>query len=183
MAYNNTYGNNWNSNNRGNSSNFGNRSRQDEKLEVLSPEEIKTFYKDGTKTPLPELFDSVAEKVSKTFIGKDGDKTLGVSSTQIRRIFDEVKRYEQILSQPDAKWEEQLPYIKMIKSKVAYTVARKAKKDGKPTKEFPLYSNLEKFLTSSINLIKDEKDYHVFVALFEAVYGFYSVIAPKDKNN
>ncbi len=155
---------------------FGNRATMEDKSETKQPVEIKTFYNEGTKIPLPELFDSTAQKVADSFVGKNKKGTpIGVSSTQLRRIFDEVKRYEQVLAQPDAKWEEQLPYVKMIKSKVAYSVARAAK--NKP-EEKGVYSNLEKFISSSINLIRDEKDYHIFVSLFEAAYGFYYEKAP-----
>lgn len=159
-----------------NSGGYGNKSSFEDKSETKKPIEIKTFYKEGTKIPLPDLFDKTATDVADSLVGKNKKGfEIGVSSSQIRRIFDEVKRYEQVLSQPDVKWEEQLPYIKMIKSKVAYSVARAAK--NKP-EERGVYSNLEKFISSSINLIKDEKDYHVFVALFEAAYGFYYEKAP-----
>ena len=74
------------------------------------------------------MFDSVALNVAKSFKGKNKiGKDIGVTSTQLRRIFDEVKRFEQILSLQENQWEKQLPYIKMIKSKVAYSVARAAK--------------------------------------------------------
>lgn len=156
----------------------GNNSFRDEsKAETKPAVEIKEFYTQGTQTPKPDLFDATAEKVAESLVGKDRrGNSIGVSSSQLRRIFDEVKRFEQILSMPDAKWEEQLPYIKMIKSKVAYSVARAAKNKAD---EKGVYSNLEKFISSSINLIKTEKDYHVFVSLFEAAYGFYYEKAPK----
>lgn len=161
-----------------NSGGYGNKSSFEDKSVTKSPIEIKTFYKEGTKIPLPNLFDEIASNVADSFVGKNKKGfEIGVTSTQLRRIFDEVKRYEQILSQPDAKWEEQLPYIRMIKSKVAYSVARAAK--SKPD-EKGVYSNLEKFISSSIKQIEEEKDYHVFVSLFEATYGFYYEKAPKD---
>lgn len=156
---------------------YSGRPQQPDLSEVKPAVEIKAFYKTGTETPMEDLFDVQAEKIAKTFIGKNKKGfAIGVSSSQIRRIFDEVKRFERVLSLTDSKWEEQLPYIKMIKSKVAYSVARAAK--SKP-EEKGVYQNLEKFISSSINLIKTEKDYHVFVALFEAVYGFYYELAPK----
>ena len=144
---------NWD--NRNSSGYYGNKSSFEDKSETKKPIEIKTFYKEGTKIPLPDLFDKNAADVADSFVGKNKKGfEIGVSSTQLRRIFDEVKRYEQILSQPDAKWDEQLPYIKMIKSKVAYSVARAAK--NKP-EEKGVYSNLEKFISSSINLIRMKK--------------------------
>lgn len=150
--------------------------KPESKAETKPAVEIKGFYKHD-KIPFIDLFDSKALEVAQSLVGKNNKGNLiGVSSTQLRRIYDEVKRYEQILSQPNAKWEEQLPYIKMIKSKLAYSVARQVK--NKP-EEKGVYTNLEKFLSSSINLIKDKEDFQVFLSLFEAVYGFYYELAPK----
>ena len=159
---------------------YGNRAAFEDKSELKKAVEITTFYKAGTRLPLPDLFDAKALEVAESFIGKNKRGfDIGVSSTQLRRLFDEVKRYEQVLSASDTSWEAQLPYIKMIKSKVAYTVARAAKQ--KP-EEKGVYKNLETFISSSINLIQTENDYHVFVSLFEAVYGFYYEKAPKGSN-
>lgn len=138
---------------------------------------VKTFYTSDGKTIEPNLFDSTAKKIAESFTGKDKGKTIGVTSTQLRRIFDEVKRFEQILSADTQQWEKQLPYIKMIKSKVAYTVARAAKTKPAARK---VYKNLDTFISSSIDLIKQENDYMAFLSLFEAVYGFYYEKAPKD---
>ena len=168
-----------NNNYSGGRGNF-NRQQQQDRLQIKPAVEIKSFYKPGTDVPEQDLFDKKAQEIAESFVGKDGwGNDIGVSSTQLRRVFEEVKRYERLLSGTDAKWEEQLPYIKMIKSKVAYTVARAAK--TKP-KERGVYKNLETFISSGINLIKTEKDYHVFVSLFEAVYGFYYDKAPKGAN-
>ena len=140
---------------------------------------IKTFYNSGTETVQKDLFDGTAKKVAESFVGKSKGKDIGISSTQLRRIYDEVKRFEQVLAVSGSKWEEQLPYIRMVKSKVAYTVARAAKQKQD---EKGVYKNLETFISSCINLIQKEKDYHVFMLLFEAVYGFYYEMAPKGAN-
>ena len=138
---------------------------------------IKTYYKDDGKTVLPELFDSTAAKVAESFVGKNkGGKTIGVTSTQLRRIFDEVKRFEQILSTSPEQWDAQYPYIRMIKSKVAYQVARAAKDKYE---EAGIYKNLEKFINSCIDLVHNKEDFMIFAALFEATYGFYYDKAPK----
>ena len=139
---------------------------------------ISSFYQQDGKTIQPDLFDTKANEVASSFVGKNkrGD-TIGVTSTQLRRIFDEVKRFEQILSASPEQWNAQYPYIRMIKSKVAYQVAR-ASKDK--SEEAGIYKNLEKFLSSCIDLVHTKEDYTVFVSLFEAVYGFYYEKAPKN---
>ena len=152
-------------------------------------EKIKSFYEEGTKNIRSDLFNEYAERVAKslasvkTITGKDGkSKEIrnGISSTQIRKLFDEVKRYERLIGSENEKtWQEQYPYIKMIKSKTHYTVAR-SKKNDKYNAEY--YDNLQDFISEGIDLIKSENDYHIFVSLFEAVYGFYYENRPDTKN-
>ena len=67
----------------------------------------------------------------------------------------------------------------MIKSKVHYATAR-AKKDKKNDAIY--YDNLCDFISEGIELIKSPQDYHVFVSLFEAVYGFYYEKRPDLRN-
>ena len=148
---------------------FGNSPQKDLSL-TPDPVRIDSFY-DSTGTIKVDLFDATAKKVAESFIGQDKKgHDIGVSSTQLRKIFDEVKRFEQILMGNAGKWNEQLPYIKMIKSKVAYNLTRAGDKD-KALKG--VYKNLELFISSGIDRIANEKDYHVFVSVFEASYGFY----------
>lgn len=171
MAFNQNYGNN------GNWSG-GQKNQVEDKSETPEPVRIKSFYKEDGKTLQEDLFDSTARNVAKSLVGKNRQgREIGVTSTQLRRIFDEVKRFEKTLQFSDANWESQLPYIKMIKSKVAYSVARAAKQKSE---EKGVYKNLEAFISSGIDLIKSQKDYEAFVNLFEAAYGFYYELAPRN---
>ncbi|OJF75916.1 MAG: type III-A CRISPR-associated protein Csm2 [Treponema sp. CETP13] len=146
---------------------------------------IGSFYSDMTKkTVKPELFDTTAKHIASTLaaskVNPRNNRVIknGVSSTQLRRLFDEIKSYERILkSEGSQSWDKYYPYVLMIKSKTAYSVERSIRKN-KWDKEY--YKALQNFINDGIDLIKDETDYHVFVALFEAVYGFYYENAPKD---
>lgn len=172
----NYFGNSRNQSNNNRSGNFGGGQRAEDKSVTPDAVKIQTFYNADGKTVKPDLFDGVAKKVAESFKGKDrSGKDIGVTSTQLRRIFDEVKRFEQILTLQENQWEKQLPYIKMIKSKVAYAVARASKQKSA---EKGVYNNLEAFISSGIDLIKTQEDYHIFVNLFEAAYGFYYELAP-----
>ncbi len=160
----------WNSYPNQSSGNRSGGSFQEDKSFTPSAVKICSFYNSDGKTLIPDLFDKKAQEVAESLIGKNKRGfAIGVSSTQLRKIFDEVKRFEQILLANPEQWDKQLPYIKMVKSKVAYSVARASKEKEKAG----LYKNLETFISSSIDLIKTEQDYHVFVSLFEAAYGFY----------
>ena len=160
----------------GNSKNnkgFDNRRNSNSEVIVPSAVTVKGFYNtDGTVKP--ELFDSEAQKIAASWIGKNGDKSIGVTSSQLRRVYDEVKRFELLLVPGSNQWEKQYAYIKLIKSKAAYTLTRAGLKD-KSLKG--LYANLNTFVASSIDLIKTEADYKVFSSLFEAAYGFYYQMA------
>ncbi len=172
MAYNQSYGN------KGSWNGGGQKNQFEDKSETPEPVRIKSFYKEDGKTLREDLFDTTAKNVAQSFVGKNKrGSEIGVTSTQLRRIFDEVKRFEKVLQFSDSGWENQLPYIKMIKSKVAYSVARAAKQKSE---EKGIYKNLEAFVSSGIDLIKTQKDYETFVNLFEAAYGFYYELAPRN---
>lgn len=148
----------------------GNNRRDEDKSFTPSAIKISSFYSSDGKTLISDLFDKKAQEVAESLIGKNKRGfAIGISSSQLRKIFDEVKRFEQVLLANSEQWDKQLPYIKMVKSKVAYSVARASKEKEKSG----IYRNLEIFISSAIDLIKTEQDYHVFVSLFEATYGFY----------
>jgi CRISPR-associated protein Csm2 len=137
-------------------------------------EKLVSFYSNAEKKiPKDDLFDITAEKTAISFVNKNtkGDY-YSVSGSQMRRIYDEVKRFDQKLDGDPGKWEKYYPYIKMIKSKISYNVARAIEKNKY---EADVYNNLRQFILDGLDQdhVKDEKDYHVFAALFEAVYGFY----------
>lgn len=146
---------------------------------IPKPVAIETFYKTGNKDAADkvirvDLFDTVAAQIAASFCnGRDG-----VSYTQLRRMYDEAKRFEQLLDADAKNWEKELPYIKMMKSKIRYAVARAAKDKG--TRVTGYYNNFASFISEGIDLIKDEQDYRVFISLFEAVCGFYYENAPKN---
>ena len=147
--------------------------------EVIVPAAVKVtgFYNaDGTLKA--DLFDSEAQKIASSWIGSKDGKAIGVTSSQLRRVYDEVKRFELLLVPGSNQWEKQYAYIKLIKSKAAYTLTRAGKKD-KSLKG--LYANLNTFIASSIDLIKTEADYKVFSSLFVAAYGFYYQMANEKK--
>ncbi|MGD9927944.1 MAG: type III-A CRISPR-associated protein Csm2 [Sphaerochaeta sp.] len=147
------------------------------------PSMIGGFYEDGESRVKPDLFDSkaleIANKLYKVSHNEYNGRDVinGVSGTQLRRIFDEVKRFEYLLQLDTTMWDIQLPYIKMIKSKVRYTIARSTR-NLRNSDEIGCYKALSDFLIEGIDSIQKQKDYEVFLALFEAVYGFYYEHAP-----
>jgi CRISPR-associated protein Csm2 len=134
---------------------------------------MESFYSNEEKKIVKaDLFDKTAQEIASGFIKKrpNGRDWYCVSGSQMRRHYDEVKRFDQNLDGTSGTWEKNYPYIKMIKSKVSYNVARVI--DKKPS-DAEVYKSLSTFILNYIDLVKNEDDYHVFTALFEAVYGFY----------
>ena len=147
--------------------------KQTENKSATPPMDYNNMSLKGTNGEVPsDLFDSKAEQIAKS-LNPYLDKN-GVTGTSLRRIFDEAKRFQQILGDSDADFAGQLPYIKMIKSKTAYTVARQ--------KNSLAYKRLRDFIFWGINQIKTKNDYEIFISLFEAVYGYYYEYAPKEKD-
>jgi len=136
---------------------------------------INSFYSEGTKDVRNELFDKLAEAIAGDFICRDGK----VTKTQLRRLYNEVKRFELMLDGSPEKWKKNYPYIRKIKAVANYSILR-AKQQMSYSENKDVYDDLSAFLTEGIDLIKDEQDYRVFTALFEAVYGFYCVKNPKN---
>ena len=65
----------------------------------------------------------------------------------------------------------------MIKSKLSYNITRAIEKNRDSADG---YRKLSEFITDGIGQVNNEDDYRVFVALFEAVYGFYYERSPKE---
>ncbi len=119
---------------------------------------MEDFYKDTEKKILnTKLLDSVAFEIAK--ILNKGN----LSTTQIRRYYNEIKTLEKIFILKNENWEEIEPFVKMVKSKAYY---------GKDK-----IGNLSKFLKIYIDKIEDGKDFKAFCKLFEAVIGYFYGIA------
>lgn len=93
----------------------------------MSANQYEIFQKIKLAPPVdPELFNTIAEETAKAFSGqKDKNK-----SSQLRRFYDELVIWNaRVESREEDKKtqaiEEFLPYIKMIRAKIAYSGGRK----------------------------------------------------------
>ena len=73
-------------------------------------EKINSFYISGTKNIRPDLFNEFAEKIANSLAKispnpkkPDQPHRNGVTSTQLRKLFDEVKRYERLIINDEIK--------------------------------------------------------------------------------
>ncbi len=98
-----------------------------------------------------ELFDKTAKEWAEAI-----NKT---KKTQARNFYDKVIELEK---ESKENWDEILPFVKMLNSKVAYAYDRKV-----VSKEFKTMIN------KCVNQIENKEDLRVFKLFFEAVLGFF----------
>lgn len=122
------------------------------------------YSKEGNR----DLFSTKAEEYAKK-IGKD------VKNTQIRLFYDYVLLYaEKAKRMEDEEFKSDvLPFVRMMKSKVAYASARKANGKNIINPEF------ETMMNDCIDAVQDKKSLNNFKLFFEAVIGFHKVINSK----
>ena len=119
----------------------------------------KIEYLDSNNKIIPELLDRDASNIASEL-----DK---ISTHQVRRFFDEVKRYQSDIEKRKKPYNEVKPYILMLKSKAKYAASKK-----------PEMKIFYEFIDGSIKKIKDpdqqieQKKFSAFCLFFEAVYGF-----------
>ncbi|MDW7680750.1 MAG: type III-A CRISPR-associated protein Csm2 [bacterium] len=135
------------------------------------PKIIK-FYEDKPKTKIKkEYLDGQAKQWARSFI-KHSDDRDDLTSTQLRRFHNDVRSVEAKVKAAISNYGEEegflrmLPFIKMIKSKIAYACPPK-KKDRKVPIEFRNY------METMINSIEDYDDFKAFSLCFEAVVGYF----------
>lgn len=125
-------------------------------LTKISPED----YFDANGFVKTDLFEDKAEKIAKSF--RYGD-TGNIKGTQIRKFYDEVLRLKlkiESANNPEEKFNEILPYIKMLIPKVVYS-----KNKGNANEAF------EQFI-ESIRDINELRKFTVFCDLFECVVAY-----------
>ena len=111
-----------------------------------------------------DLFDTTADKCAKV-ISKANNSNGGKKQnqpTQLRRFYDEVVLYYDRIGNSENTFNNTLPFIYMIKSKVAYAEGR-----GNVDVVF------KTFMNNLINQIKDIQTLKNAKLFMEAVMGFY----------
>ncbi len=118
---------------------------------------LNTYYQDNLKEKIREdLVVSHAERIGKTLA------QVRLTSSQLRKFFNEVRSIESRIETSD--FERQKPMIKMLKSKIAYSV-------GKKTSGVPI--EFKDFIDTCVDKINDKRDFEAFVKFFESIVGYY----------
>lgn len=125
-------------------------------------EKLPTFTLDTVTT---ELFDTTADKTASIISNSKVN-----NSSQLRRFYDELLLWYERANVDDEAFKSTLPFIYMMKSKVAYAVGRKN-----------VDEIFQAFMNNLINQIKDRKTLKNAKLFMEAVMGFYKQHRPNDK--
>ncbi len=112
-----------------------------------------------------ELFNVTAKKWAEK-IG--ADKKFGVQNTQMRKFYDKVLELNEKAKHKD--FDEVLPFVKMLNSKVAYASQRSSGSGKIVNSAFVLMMN------SCVNQIAKKEDLNTFKLFFEAVVGFHKAL-------
>ena len=111
----------------------------------------------------PELLDTEAMDVAEEF------QRAGITTNQLRKFYDEVKKYERDMDLKKKNFSEIEPLIYMLKSKAKY--ATNNKKRGM----YKLYDFMDKCIANIKNAATEKlkkENYKAFCLFFEAAYGF-----------
>ena len=114
----------------------------------------------------PELFNTIAKDWAKEIAGNDPRKTDN-KPTQLRKFYDEIVLWDnKVLMHPE-KFDDYLPFIRMLNAKAAYAKGRKLVDDK--------YVGL---LFSGLQQVTDPETLHTFKLFMEAFMGFYKQERP-----
>ena len=118
-------------------------------------------FRDDANNIDPELFDTTAKAIAQ--VVSQGKREHN-KSTQLRRFYDELVMWEEKVRQDREKFNEYLPFIRMLKAKAAYAEGRKLV-DGAFVDLFD----------QTIDFVKSADDLRVAKLFLEAFMGYYKL--------
>lgn len=112
----------------------------------------------------PELFNTIARDAA-IQVASGGDRVN--KSTQLRKFYDELVMWDNKASMQPEKFNEYLPFIKMLNAKVAYAEGRKL-----------VDRNFVNLLNEGLTQVNTAETLHTFKLFMEAFMGFYKQERP-----
>jgi len=101
-----------------------------------------------------ELFNKTAKQMAESLEDRNKNK-----STQLRNFYEKV--LELLVKSETEDWDDVIPFVKMLNSKVAYAESRRT-----------VDSNFKNMMSDCIEQVKNKEDLNTFKLFFEAVLGF-----------
>ena len=133
---------------------------------------FKIWENKAKKQLKPELFAKDAEALAIRISG-DASASRGTmnKTSQIRKFYDEVIRFQNEVMQNPNDFANNLPYFKMLNAKAAYASGRKLISEG-----------FRGFINEAVIEVNDYEDFKAFVGYFEAFMGYYKYYDEKNIN-
>lgn len=113
-----------------------------------------------------DVAENAAKEVGKQIGGRDTNK-----STQLRRFYDELIMLHDKIGSDAARYEVQVPFIQMLKAKVAYSMGRKK-----------VDANFDKLLRTVVDEVKDVASLRQAKLFMEAFMAFYKLHGPRERD-
>lgn len=114
----------------------------------------------------PRLYSDIAEEAAKAVGSGQRQKN---KPTQLRRFYDELVMLQEKVGSAEDRFEQQKPFIQMLKAKVAYAKGRDK-----------VDENFERLLRKVVDEVKDPGTLKQAKLFMEAFMAFYKVHGPKD---
>jgi CRISPR-associated protein Csm2 len=114
----------------------------------------------------PELFNTIAHQAAKRIAGDDPRKTDN-KSTQLRKFYDEIVLWDSKVARHPEKFDQYLPFIRMINAKAAYAKGRKLVDD-----------NFVELMHKGLQQVVCPETLRTFKLFMEAFMGFYKQERP-----
>ncbi len=133
-------------------------------LPRLDTSGIRLKAGDGEALPA-DLFDDIARSTAKTVAGDERNQANKPS--QIRQFYDELVMWEEKARAAPERFDELLPFIRMLNAKAAYANGRRH-----------VDSNFVDFIACCLGQVDDYQTLRNFKLFFEAFLGFYKQERP-----
>lgn len=114
----------------------------------------------------PDLFDSVARDAARVI----GDNRRSNKPSQLRKFYDELCMWEEKVRARQDKFDEYLPFIRMMNAKAAYALGRNKLVD----------ENYVDLLNTCLKQVEDVESMTRCKLFMESFMGFYKQMRPKD---
>ena len=112
----------------------------------------------------PELFNGIAKNAAEK-VASGGERAN--KATQLRKFYDELVLWDNKASLHPEKFDEYLPFIRMLNAKVAYAEGRKL-----------VDHNFVSLLNNGLKQVNSAETLHTFKLFMEAFMGFYKQERP-----
>jgi len=128
------------------------------------------FPSDTSKIKFDKIDASLFDEIARDMAKKLAENSRSNKPTQLRRFYDEICMWSERVEMEEKKFDELLPFIRMLNAKAAYAKGRNGLVDDN-------FVNLIRHCLSEVKNPKTMKNFKLFM---EAVMGFYKELRPKD---